>query len=96
MLYWIIYDISSNKVRSRISRICKNYGFIRVQKSSFMGELSRNKMEMLSLEIKNLNPQNSDCIFIIPACKECFSNKEIMGHLDEERVKDKEFVIIQK
>ena len=94
MLYWIIYDISSNKLRNKIGRICKNYGLFRVQKSSFMGETSKNKIEMLVLEIKNLNPQQSDCVFIIPACKECFSNKDIIGKLDEEKIKDKDFVII--
>lgn len=96
MLYWLIYDISENKIRSKIASKCKNYGFFRVQKSSFMGELSKNKMEMLALEIKDLNLGEDDCVFIIPSCKSCFSDKEVMGHLDEERVRAKEFVIIGK
>jgi CRISPR-associated protein Cas2 len=96
MLYWLIYDISENGIRNRIVSICKNYGFFRVQKSSFMGNLSRNKMEMLALEIKNLDLGEEDCIFIIPSCRSCFSGKDIIGHLDEERVKQKDFVIIGK
>jgi len=96
MLYWLIYDISENRIRNKIASICKNYGFFRVQKSSFMGDLSKNKMEMLALEIKNLNLGKDDCVFIIPSCKSCFSEKEIMGILDEEKIKEKDFVIIGK
>lgn len=53
-------------------------------------------MEMLALEIKNLDLGEEDCIFIIPSCRSCFSGKDIIGHLDEERVKQKDFVIIGK
>lgn len=96
MLYWLIYDIKENKIRSKIASKCKNYGFFRIQKSSFIGDLSKNRMEMLALEIKNLKLHDDDCIFIIPSCKSCFSDKEIMGRLDEERIKQKDFVIISR
>ncbi|NCO11829.1 CRISPR-associated endonuclease Cas2 [Candidatus Pacearchaeota archaeon CG_4_9_14_0_2_um_filter_39_13] len=94
MLYWLIYDISENKTRNKIASKCKNYGFFRVQKSSFMADISKNRMEMLALEIRDLELGEQDCVFIIPSCKSCFSDKEIMGVLDEERVKSKEFVIV--
>ena len=95
MIYWIIYDISNNKIRSKIASKCKNYGLFRVQKSSFIGELSLNRMEMLALEFKDLEFSKQDCIFIIPSCKSCFGCKDIIGYLDEERIKQKDFVIIQ-
>nr|QBM01235.1 CRISPR-associated endoribonuclease Cas2 [uncultured archaeon] len=95
MLYWIIYDITNDRIRSKIVSICKNYGFFRVQKSSFIGELTKNRIEMLAIEIRNLELGNDDCIFIIPTCKSCFSEKDIIGYLDEERIKQKDFVIIQ-
>lgn len=96
MLYWLIYDISENKIRSKIAKKCKNYGMFRIQKSSFIGDLSKNRMEMLSIEIKDLKLKETDCIFIIPACKSCFCEKEIIGFLDEEKVKQKDFVIVQR
>ncbi|MCX8159142.1 MAG: CRISPR-associated endonuclease Cas2 [Candidatus Pacearchaeota archaeon] len=95
MLYWVIYDIKSDKVRSKISSKCKNYGLIRVQKSSFIGGLTRNRMEMLFIEIKDLNLDKGDCVFIIPTCKQCFETKNILGDLDEEGIKQKDFVIVQ-
>lgn len=95
MLYWLIYDISENKTRSKIASKCKNYGLFRVQKSSFIGNLSKNRSEMLMLEIKDLDLEPEDCIFMIPACKSCFSEREIVGKLDEGRLKDKGFIIFQ-
>ncbi|MEM4318257.1 MAG: CRISPR-associated endonuclease Cas2 [Candidatus Pacearchaeota archaeon] len=95
MLYWLIYDISDNKTRNKIASKCKNYGLFRVQRSSFIGNLSKNKAEMLMLEIKELEVKKGDCIFMIPSCKSCFSCKEIIGKLDEESLKNKGFVIFQ-
>lgn len=95
MFYWLIYDITNNKIRSKIASKCKNYGFFRVQKSSFIGNLNKNRAEMLFLEIKELELKPEDCIFMIPACKSCFLEREIIGKLDEERLKDKGFVIFQ-
>lgn len=95
MLYWLIYDINENKIRSKIASKCKNYGLFRVQKSSFIGNLSKNRAEMLFLEIKELKLKPDDCIFMLPTCKLCFSEREIIGKLDEERLKDKGFIIFQ-
>ena len=95
MLFWLIYDITENKNRNKIASKCKNYGLVRIQKSSFIGKLSKNKSEMLLLEIKELKLKNEDCIFMIPSCKSCFSERGIIGKLNEERLKDKGFVIFQ-
>nr|QBM01403.1 CRISPR-associated endoribonuclease Cas2 [uncultured archaeon] len=95
MLYWLIYDISENKIRNKIASKCKNYGLFRAQKSSFIGGLSKNRSEMLIMEIKDLKLGENDCIFMIPACKSCFSEREVIGKLDEDRLKDKGFIIFQ-
>ena len=96
MLYWIIYDICSNKIRNKIGNICKNYGMIRIQKSAFAGEVTKNKIEMLVLQIKELLLGPKDCIFVLPNCNSCFNSKEIIGELDEEKIRDRNWVIIQK
>ena len=95
MLYWLIYDISENKIRNKIASKCKNYGLFRAQKSSFIGGLSKNRSEMLIMEIKDLKLGENDCSFMIPACKSCFSEREVIGKLDEDRLKDKGFIIFQ-
>lgn len=95
MLYWVIYDISENKIRSKVASKCKDYGLYRVQKSSFLGEITKNKAEMLMEEVKDIvGEEFEDCVFLIPHCKECFNNKIIIGYFDEELVKNKEFVYL--
>jgi len=96
MFYWVIYDISSNKTRNKIASKCKNYGMRRIQKSAFAGELTRNKSEMLSQEVKEVITESTDCVFIMPTCEQCFKCKEIVGHLDEESIRKKDFIIIGK
>ena len=75
MFYWIIYDISNNSKRTKVATKCKNYGLIRVQKSAFVGDLTKNKIEMLGLEIKDLNLDETDCIYMLPSCNNCFKRK---------------------
>ena len=64
-----------------------------MQKSSFLGDLSKNKMEMLLLEINDLEIGETDAIFVIPQCKQCYGEKTIIGHLEDERIRNKEFFI---
>lgn len=96
MMYWVIYDISDNKCRLKVSKICKNYGLVRVQKSSFLGTLTSNKAEMLAMEISEIiGKSEKDAAFLIPTCKSCSQYKIIIGHLDEEKVRDKDFYVVE-
>ncbi|OIO20998.1 CRISPR-associated endonuclease Cas2 [Candidatus Micrarchaeota archaeon CG11_big_fil_rev_8_21_14_0_20_47_5] len=94
MFYWVIYDISENKKRGRVARICKNYGFRRVQKSAFAGETSKNKVEMLLLECNEIIEGGDDYLFVIPNCTSCFNGKMITGCLDEKRVRNQPYMFV--
>ena len=94
MLYTVLYDIGSNNIRNKVIMKCKNYGLVRVQKSIFMGELTKNKAEMLTIEIKKFSFSENDKVFVIPACDSCFTSKEIVGKIEENKIKDRNFVII--
>lgn len=94
MLYWVLYDITDNRIRMRVAEKCKDYGLSRVQKSSFLGRISGNKAEMLALELQELVKGTEHCIFLLPHCKECFSGRIILGFLDEESIREKSFVIV--
>ena len=52
MLTWFIYDISDDKVRNNIVKIAREYGLYRVQKSVFLGNVNKNKMDEIILESK--------------------------------------------
>lgn len=94
MLYWAIYDISSNSKRSRVASKCKNYGMKRVQKSAFLGHLTKNKAEMLAIEIGDVVKDVTDAVFIIPACVQCYSYRQTIGSFDENAAKQFEYVIV--
>jgi CRISPR-associated protein Cas2 len=89
MLTWVIYDISENKLRSRVSEKCKDYGLERLQKSAFFGELDKNNAEMLALDIESIldteETTPDDCVFILPMCSSCLSKKITIGRGFEER-----------
>lgn len=95
MVYWVIYDITENNNRNRVSNECKNSGLFRVQKSAFIGDINKNKAETLSLKLSGLCKKEmaGDCIFIIPACEECFNNRIVIGKFNEERIRKRNFVI---
>ena len=78
MLVWVIYDISENRIRSRVAKICKNYGLFRVQKSAFLGDLNKNEADSLSLE-SEAAIKESDSVYIFPMCEDCFSKIKLIG-----------------
>lgn len=78
MLVWVIYDISDNGIRSRVAKICKNYGLFRVQKSAFLGDLNRNESDSLVLECEAVI-EKSDSVYVFPMCKDCFEKIELIG-----------------
>lgn len=95
MIYWTIYDISENKIRSKIANLCKDYGLERVQESAFLGDLTRNKAEMLALEIKKFINEKSDKVFIVPAGKAEFVKKIILGQFNSQAATKPEVIFIE-
>ena len=93
MMYWVLYDVSDNNVRTRVANKCKNYGLERVQKSAFIGQLTANRKEMLSQEIRDSHLSDTDCVFILPTCKTCFAEKDILGDINLDKVNKKAYVI---
>lgn len=94
MLYWAIYDISSNSKRSKVASKCKNYGMKRVQKSAFLGQLTKNKAEMLAIEIGDTVKDETDAVFIIPACIQCYNSRQTIGSFDESAAEQLQYAIL--
>jgi CRISPR-associated protein Cas2 len=78
MLVWVIYDISENRIRSRVAKLCKNYGLFRVQKSAFLGDLNRTQSDSLALECEAV-VEESDSVYVFPMCEDCFDNIKLIG-----------------
>lgn len=89
MLTWVVYDISEDKVRTKVAKILKNYGLYRVQKSAFLGDLNRNQIDEVVLQCKELANEDKDSVYIFPMCEDDFKKVKMIGILfDKELVSD--------
>ncbi len=85
MRYIIIYDISDDSIRDAIAKRLLDYGLIRVQHSSFIGDLPRFRLQSLIVDLNNIlkgtrcngTRNNGDnerkSIMIYPLCDSCYS-----------------------
>ena len=79
VLTWIIYDIVENKPRTRLAKICKQFGLQRVQKSVFLGKLESNRFDELTQQCRDLIDEKQDSVYIFPFCQEDFKNIKVLG-----------------
>lgn len=52
MVTLFVYDISNDRIRTKVSEICLDYGLKRIQYSAFLGDLSVNRQEELWLKCR--------------------------------------------
>ncbi|MBV9300660.1 MAG: CRISPR-associated endonuclease Cas2 [Acidobacteriaceae bacterium] len=78
----LIYDIEDDRLRTRVSEICLNYGLERIQFSAFFGKLNRNRRQELALRLQREVGKESGRIRIIPVCEQDLKE---MWELDQYR-----------
>ncbi|MBK6930746.1 MAG: CRISPR-associated endonuclease Cas2 [Saprospirales bacterium] len=66
MFYWIIYDISRDRTRLKVSRACQRAGLHRVQKSVFLGKLRRKTLFALRTDFNRIVNWRTDKVFFVP------------------------------
>ena len=89
MLTWVVYDITDNRKRDGVIKICKGYGLYRVQKSVFLGNLNRNELDSVALECKEVIDEDTDSVYVFPMCDDCFKKIKLIGNaFDKELVSD--------
>lgn len=79
MLTWVVYDITEDKIRNKVAKICKGYGLYRVQKSAFLGDINRNQKDELILRCKELTDEEKDSVYIFPMCEKDFRKVKMIG-----------------
>jgi CRISPR-associated protein Cas2 len=87
-MIYVIYDISDDKIRKRVSDKCLNYGLLRIQKSVFAGSLNKNRIDELRVFCENIIKEN-DKVYIIEVCEKCFGKLICIGEeFDKDLVRD--------
>lgn len=66
----LVYDIEDDRLRTRVSEICLDYGLERIQFSAFFGKLNRNRRQELALRLAREVENSSARIQIFPICED--------------------------
>ena len=80
-LFFIMYDIESNKVRYNIVKYLERMGCYRIQKSIFLANLSMEKYEQIKkdmVEVQSLY-ENHDSIIVCPVSSDILRSMKIIG-----------------
>lgn len=81
MLFFIMYDIESNKVRYNVVKYLERMGCYRIQKSIFLANLSMEKYESIRsslVEVQSLY-ENHDSIIVCPVSSDIVRSMKIIG-----------------
>lgn len=94
MRYLIIYDITDDNLRLRVSETLKDYGLSHIQYSAFLGTLKRNKLHSLIIDLRKLIGDAVENVQVYPICDLCFRGRRVIGkpkkyELDERAGKPK-------
>lgn len=94
MNYMISYDISNNRVRKLVSDHLINNGFIRIQKSVFLGEVKVETYKKVVIYIETIIDKDRDNICSIPISKNDYLNIITMGNLRNYKIYEEDILYI--
>lgn len=81
MLFFVMYDIESNKVRNHIAKYLIKKGCTRIQKSIFLADLSSVIFDEIKKDLAEVQAmyENSDSILIVPISVNYLESMKIIG-----------------
>ena len=80
----VIYDCENDRIRTKVSEACLDYGLTRIQFSAFVGKLNRSMREELFLKLCALLDESPARILLQPICdadESARKLKEVNAHL---------------
>ena len=77
----LFYDITNDRIRTKIADACLDYGLDRVQYSVFTGSISRNLQEELFLKVMDLLGDEAGHILLTPVCQKDWHNRSAHGEM---------------
>jgi len=89
MRYLVIYDITDDNLRALVAETLKDYGLQRIQYSAFIGNLRRDKLNSLTVDLKNLVKDLVENVQIFPMCDTCFKGRREIGKPKKYRLDEK-------
>lgn len=94
MIYFIAYDIKENKTRNKLIQRIQELGFVRIQKSLFLGDISFRTFLSLEVFTGSLLSLDKDSIYIFPQCLEDFHNTIFISKMENQKKLVSELIIL--
>jgi len=81
MLFFVMYDIESDKVRYNVVKYLERMGCVRIQKSIFLADISAEKYRSIRNDLAEVQAlyDNHDSIIICPVSTDLLRNMKIIG-----------------
>lgn len=81
MIFFVMYDIESNKVRSLVSKYLEKKGCVRIQKSIFLADLDRSKFDEIRTDLSQVQScyENQDSIVLVPISTDYLQSMKVIG-----------------
>lgn len=81
MLFFVMYDIESNKVRREIAKYLDDKGCFRIQKSIFLADLDRTVFEQIKSDLAEVQAlyDNHDSIIVCPVATDEIRAMKVIG-----------------
>ena len=82
MLFFVMYDIESNKVRSLIHKYLKRMGCTPIQRSIFLADAPVETYERIKKDLAEVQGSydNDDSIMVLPISTDYLRMMKIIGH----------------
>lgn len=90
----VIYDISDDDIRLRVSNLCKRFGLARIQKSAFMGWMTSSLRKELRTALKRTLGEADGNIQIFVICRADLALREVIGKPYEAYAKGAEDILV--
>lgn len=81
MLFFVMYDIESNKVRTQVVKYLQRKGCTRVQKSIFLANLPNSVYNEIRTDLTEVQAayENNDSILVVPVSTDMLRSMKIIG-----------------
>ncbi len=89
MILWVLYDIENDKARNKVAKYCKQAGLYRVQFSVFLGKVTAEGRDSLSLQIEEQIDEENDKVYLFTMTKKELKQCIMLGQaFDKKLVRD--------
>ncbi|OPZ97684.1 MAG: CRISPR-associated endoribonuclease Cas2 [Bacteroidetes bacterium ADurb.Bin416] len=81
MIFFVMYDIESNKVRTEVAKYLEKKGCTRIQRSIFLADLERSVFDVIRSDLAEVQScyENQDSIILVPISTDYLQSMKVIG-----------------